>query len=152
MIIFDFFKRTFKANTNVKGWIALDEIRQNAKGVKHLFQGISNSSTDQEAPIVFENVALEQGWTQADIEKRKRTHLMTAIVAGFLGLVAFVYMFYFLFYNFMFLTFLICLLLSMLMFLYAVRESYFYYLFKHRRFDLTVKDWYHSLTSKGKTK
>ena len=142
-------KNTFKANTNVKGWIGWNSVSSNAKLVKSLVNDIKpdkNEATPK-TQETFEQAVARLGLTDAQLQKQMRSHFLVALFCGTLGLFAFAW-FVYLLIKAMFLSSLIALSLSGLMLVYAGSEHFFYYRIKQRRLDCTVDEWISKLFSK----
>lgn len=147
MIIIDYIKRTVSNNTNVKGWMSWDSIKENGRVVGELAKGMD---PDEHASGYkadnFEEAMKHYGLTEADLKKRMRSHYMVAIVCALLALIALGWA-VFLFIKAMYLSVLVALALSALMFVYAFREHLFYFKIRERRLNVSAKEWFNHFVS-----
>ena len=144
----NYVKRTVKNNTNVKGWVSWDHIKDNASIVKGFFQDLQTAERTQPAVQSDFNETIQRlGWSEKDLQSRMRNHLIIAVFSTLCGVAALAW-FGFLLSRLMFLSSLVSLSLSCLMFAYAFREHFSYFQLKKRRFHCTLKEWFSSLIGK----
>lgn len=144
----NYVKRTVKNNTNIKGWISWDHIRDNASILKGFFQDLQ--APERTTPPVhsdFDETIQKFGWSEKDLRSRMRNHIIVAVFSFVCGVAALVW-FGILLSRLMFLSGLVSLSLSCLMFAYAFREHFSYFQIKKRRFNCTIREWFYSLIGK----
>lgn len=143
MAVKEYFIRIFRKNTSVGTWSNWKAVKHNASSIKEMVKGVG--SADQDNAYVassFEEAVKHYGMSEADLRKRMKNHLVTAIVCAILGLFAFGWMINLVFFNGMLLSGLVALGLSSLMLAYAFREHFFYFKIKQRRLNCTVREWF----------
>lgn len=146
MKIFGYIKNTFKNNTNVKGWLSWDAVKENGRTIGELAKGLTDqkSSGDGYVATDFEAAVKHYGLSEADLKQKMSVHLKAALFSAALGLVALGFTVFWL-VHLVFLTALASFALGFLMFAYAFREHFSYFIIKQRRLNCTVKEWLVSL-------
>ena len=148
MGIGNFFRRIVKNNTNVRGWMDWQSIRQNAKVVTSLVTDTADAEkSKKQTAKSFEDAVRQYGLTENDIQVRMTGYRRIALFCALLGTIGFGWAIYLLFKG-LFLSSLVSLSLGFLMFTYGFREHFHYFQMKKRRLDCTFKEWLHSLFSR----
>ena len=150
MIIFSYIKRTFKNNTNVKGWLSWDTIKENGRIVKDIAKDIAPEQSNSDfVPTTFEEVMKHYNLTENDIKKRTTIAKMTALFCGVLTVTAFCWALY-LFYTSMILSGFVALSVSVLMSSYTLREYVSYKQLKERKLTIAMQGWIKKLMPAGR--
>lgn len=142
-----YFKRTVKANTNVKGWTSWNAIRGNARVVGRFIRDIRAPKTTVTANESFDEVIKRYGLTEQDLRARMRSYFRVAVLCAALGVLALLWMVY-LFTKGMILPGFVALALASLMFSYGFREHFQYFQIQQRRLGCTVREWFSSFISR----
>lgn len=137
-----YFKNTFKANTNVKGWLGWDLVKHNAQYVKTLVKEMKPGEESLIPPSeqhTFDQAMQAAGITEKELTSRIRNHFFVSIFSAVLAVGAFFWAFH-LFLNGMILSGMVSLSVTFLMGTYAVTENLYRYRLKHRKLKCTIRD------------
>lgn len=135
-----FIKNTVKDNTNMKGWVGWNAIKNNTSTIAEFIKDKNMVGATSSKKMTFDEAMQHYGLSDKDIQDRMKSRLRSAILCFSLGLIAFGWMFFLLFKG-LFLSCLVALALSGLMFSYAFREHFYYFKMKQKKLDCTFREW-----------
>lgn len=142
MAVKEYIKRIWRNNSSVSDWSGWSSVKNNAETIGSIVKGMGKpDESDAFVAKTFEEAVKHYGLSEADLKKRMRAHLYSAIFSLIFGILAVIWSIHLLIGKSMFFSALVSLGLSLLMFSYAFREHFFYFKIKERRLDCTVAQW-----------
>lgn len=153
MAVKEYVKRIWRNNSNINDWAGWNAIKGNAETIGSIVKGMGKEDQGEEVKInSFQDAVKFYGLTEADLKKRMKSHLYTAIFSLVLGVAALVWTLHLLIIKAMFLSSMVSLGLTVLMLSYAFREHFFYYKIKEKRLNCTVSQWLQGFFSKKRSR
>ncbi len=134
--------------SNLKRWLAFDQLKRNTAFVKDSVQFAFNQDTRVKKET-FEEAMKRFHMTEEDLVIRIKNGRRTTVFCLLLGILILAYCFY-LFSTGQLLAAFSCFMLSCVMFTYALRESFNVYQIRQRRLGCSFREYFKSLVSKGK--
>ena len=137
-------KKTFFGGYDVKKWIGLESVVDNAKTIKGFYDDLQDKSkgTKREAkPETFEQAAKRFGLNEAAIGHRMKQLFYTSLGFAVIALALFCYAFFLIFSKAMIMSGVVTVVLALVATSYAFRENFNYYQLKRRKLGCSYRDW-----------
>jgi intracellular multiplication protein IcmV len=129
-----------RAVFNVRQWIAIDELLIHSRGVKRAFKAVYAQETAQRSET-FEAAMQRLQLKEADVITRKRFFLYSAIFYFIFGVSLILYCIYLVKAHGHFLAVFLTVILALLMFVYSIREHFWYMQIAKRKLGCGYKEW-----------
>lgn len=142
--------KAIKSNFKFSQWLGLDQVKENGRTIRGLYQDIYSTEKKQSGPETFEQAMARFGLSEADLAKKKSVARRFAYGFFLGGCPIFVYSMYLLFTGSPLSAF-ASFALAFLLWAYAFRESFHLYQMKQRRLGCTLSQWFQG-TFLGKNK
>lgn len=133
-------KRFFKSFVDIKKWVSYDELKSNTKNVWGLFRRLFFSKRREARRETYEEAIERLGLTSKQIVTRKNNFLYAAIIYGIFALGFLVYLFYLLI-NVRLVTAGLVLILTILMFITAYQEHFWYMQMHKKKLGCNFSEW-----------
>lgn len=139
--------RVFKPFVNFPRWMGLRQLKNNAAAIKAMFKDLRLYRPEVRRET-FEEAMQRMNLTEDQLKERMRTCLMMSIVYSFASLCFLIYTIYMIFH--FHLGMILGILITILMAVFAYRESFWYFQMKTRKLGNTVHDWVSFMLKRGK--
>lgn len=137
------FGKTFKViffGIRPKKWLGTERLKEEGKVVKKIYGRLASKARAKKESITFEESMKKYNLDEAGLKVRMRNALYITAFCSLGSLFTFGYMF-FEFANGLILAGFMCLVLTLMLWVYALREHMNYLQMKRRKLGCTVKEW-----------
>jgi intracellular multiplication protein IcmV len=134
----------FSSITNVREWLALNEIMFYARLIKDAWKDLLHlGKRDKTIPTneTFEEAMLRLQISEEEISKRRKYFFYYFLIYGFVTIAAIIYWIHLLNSKSSFLALVVGFIISIMMLVYTAKEHYWYMQMKLRKLNCTYKDW-----------
>lgn len=134
-------KGFFKRIVNIRDWTNFDEVMFHSRNVVRAYKAIYKPEPGTGRPETFDEATRRLGLDEAAIKKKKNFFLLYFITYAIFGVGLFIYGIYLVKVSATFLAILLSFLLSALMFVYAMREHFWFMQLSKRKLGCNKKEW-----------
>ncbi len=137
---------------NPKQWLGIESLKQQTKVLSQTFKSAillkDQEHSDHYKPASFEECLQHYQISEDDLKIKMRNSLWTAYFCLGLSVGTLSYMLY-QFGHHMLLGALMCITLTLLLWVMALREHFYFFQMRQRRLGCTLKEWFSSLFKKN---
>ena len=137
----------FGTMLNVQDYVSFDEIKSDTKMVANTFKEVLNTKINENtgpADEAFDAALARLNISEQDLQKKRRISFYYFIIYIIFSLLFLAYAVYIFSLSYI-IAGLAVLALALFLGTYAIRESCMYARMKKRNFNITAKDWFHSI-------